>query len=60
MYFVFFFEVVKLFYGFAFHELDHAGEGGVGGGGDAVLLAELDDGTVEGVDLGAFASADVL
>ena len=42
-----------------FHELDHAGDGGVGGGGAAVLLAEGGDGAIEGVDLGLFAGADV-
>ena len=33
------FEAVKLPCRSAFHKLDHAGDGGVGGGGDAVLLA---------------------
>ncbi len=54
------FETVKLLYGSVFHELDHAGDGGVGGGQDAVLLAEGDDGAVEGLDLGALARADIL
>ena len=55
-----YFEAERLFYGSVFHELDHAGDGGVGGGGDAVLLAEGDDGAVEGFDLGPLARADIL
>ena len=42
------------------HELHHPVEGGVGGGGDADLFAEADDGTAEGLDLRRFFRPDVL
>ena len=44
----------------AFEELDEVVDGEVVGDGDAVLLGEMDDGAVEGFDLGSLTGREVL